>query len=220
MSLVNDSMEAGMSSVQSGLDGHLPLLHARHHGSQDGLMLDLDSPEAYMDSSSLDFRDNDGNNGSPVFESRKRSRSNSSRHRFNEVVTELVPEEVRWFYKEDKKTWKPFLGHDSIKIERMFRKYWELNPGAIRTRIGGDEECGSKGVESPGLNGSTPVETGTGGASEASEGRGFMDTSSVSFDERDPDGIEMNVERVCVRGGLYEVDIFERKCYPVYWKRK
>uniref|UniRef100_A0A8C6PU38 DDHD domain containing 1 n=1 Tax=Nothobranchius furzeri TaxID=105023 RepID=A0A8C6PU38_NOTFU len=167
MSLVNESMEAGMSSVQPGLDGHLPLLHARHHGSQDGLVLDLDSPEAYLDSSPLEYRDSDGNNASPFYEKRKRSRSNSSRHRFNEVVTELVPEEVRWFYKEDKKTWKPFLGHDSLKIELMFRKYCELNPGA-----------------------------------------------------RDSDGIEINLEPVCVRGGLYEVDLKERKCCPVYWKQQ
>uniref|UniRef100_A0A1A8KAH1 DDHD domain containing 1 n=1 Tax=Nothobranchius kuhntae TaxID=321403 RepID=A0A1A8KAH1_NOTKU len=201
-------MEAGMSSVQAGLDGHLPLLHARHHGSQDGLVLDLDSPEAYLDSSPPEYRDSDGNNASPFYEKRKRSRSNSSRHRFNEVVTELVPEEVRWFYKEDKKTWKPFLGHDSLKIELMFRKYCELNPGAVRTRV----SCGEE--ESPGLNGSVPGDSGTG------EGRGFMDTSSVSFDERDSDGIEINLEPVCVRGGLYEVDLKERKCCPVYWKQQ
>ncbi|XP_037551238.1 phospholipase DDHD1 [Nematolebias whitei] len=211
MSLLNDSMEAGMSSVQPGLDGHLPLLHARHHGSQDGLMLDLDSPEAYLDSSPLGYRDNDGSNGSPVFERRKRSRSNSSRHRFNEVVTELVPEEVRWFYKEDKKTWKPFLGHDSLNIEQMFRKYCELNPGAVRARVSSGDE------DSPGLNGSGPAETGTSGPTE---GRGSMDTSSPSVDERDPDCLEINVEPVCVRGGLYEVDIKERKCYPVYWKQQ
>uniref|UniRef100_A0A1A8G8Q0 DDHD domain containing 1 n=1 Tax=Nothobranchius korthausae TaxID=1143690 RepID=A0A1A8G8Q0_9TELE len=197
-----------MSSVQPGLDGHLPLLHARHHGSQDGLVLDLDSPEAYLDSSPLEYRDNDGNNASPFYEKRKRSRSNSSRHRFNEVVTELVPEEVRWFYKEDKKTWKPFLGHDSLKIELMFRKYCELNPGAVRTRV----SCGEE--ESPGLNGSLPGDSVTG------EGRGSMDTSSVFFDERDSDGIEINLEPVCVRGGLYEVDLKERKCCPVYWKQQ
>uniref|UniRef100_A0A1A8S199 DDHD domain containing 1 n=3 Tax=Nothobranchius TaxID=28779 RepID=A0A1A8S199_9TELE len=197
-----------MSSVQPGLDGHLPLLHARHHGSQDGLVLDLDSPEAYLDSSPPEYRDSDGNNASPFYEKRKRSRSNSSRHRFNEVVTELVPEEVRWFYKEDKKTWKPFLGHDSLKIELMFRKYCELNPGAVRTRV----SCGEE--ESPGLNGSVPGDSGT------SEGRGSMDTSSVFFDERDSDGIEINLEPVCVRGGLYEVDLKERKCCPVYWKQQ
>uniref|UniRef100_A0A7N6FLN6 DDHD domain-containing protein n=1 Tax=Anabas testudineus TaxID=64144 RepID=A0A7N6FLN6_ANATE len=158
----------GMSSVQSGLDGHLPLLHP---SAQAGLLLDLGSPEAYLDSGSLEFGDHGANGAGPLFERRKRSRSNSSRHRFNDVVTELGPEEVRWFYKEDKKTWKPFVGHDSLKVEHMFRKYYELNPGAT----------GSK---------------------------------------RDPDSIEINVEPVCVRGGLYEVDIKERECYPVYWKQQ
>uniref|UniRef100_A0A7N9B1C7 DDHD domain containing 1a n=1 Tax=Mastacembelus armatus TaxID=205130 RepID=A0A7N9B1C7_9TELE len=169
MSPMDDTMQAGMSSVQPGLDGHLPLLHAGHHGAQGGLLLDLNSPGSYIDSSSLEYSDSDANSAGPLFERRKRSRSNSSRHRFNDVVTELGPEEVRWFYREDKKTWKPFVGHDSLKIELTFRKYCELNPGAI---------------------------------------------------ERDSESIEVNVEPVCVRGGLYEVDIKERECYPVYWKQQ
>ncbi|XP_014898512.1 phospholipase DDHD1 isoform X1 [Poecilia latipinna] len=216
MSLVDDSMQAGMSSVQPGLDGHLPLIRAQNHGSQDGIFFELGSPEDYLDSSPLEYRDSDGIGVGPLFERRKRSRSNSSRHRFNEVVTELVPEEVRWFYKEDKKTWKPFIGHDSLKIELMFRKYCELNPGAMRSGVGdGEEETGGKCVDSPGQNGAVPVDTGT---SSVDEGRGSLDTSTVSFDGTDPDGTEINVEPVCVRGGLYEVDIKERKCYPVYWK--
>lgn len=205
MSFVDDSLQAGMSSVQSGLEGHLPLLH-RGAQTQSELLLDLNSPEAYLDGSPLEYADPDRSNGSPLFERRKRSRSNSSRHRFNEVVTELVPEEVRWFYKEDKKTWKPFLGHDSLKIELMFRKYCELNPSAVRQ---------SKGPESPEPNG-TAV-TGETASCSAHEGRGSVDTSS---EERDPDGIEINVEPVCVRGGLYEVHIKEKECFPVYWKRK
>ncbi|KAM6969723.1 LOW QUALITY PROTEIN: phospholipase DDHD1 [Tautogolabrus adspersus] len=218
MSPMDDTMQAGMSSVQSGLDGHLPLLHARHHSTQDGLLLDLSSPTAYLDSSSLEYSDSDGNNAGPLFERRKRSRSNSSRHRFNEVVTELGPEEVRWFYKEDKKTWKPFVGHDSLKIERMFRKYCELNPGAAGSQdsVGG-EECGNNGVESRGLNGAVPVETRT---SSVHGGRGSLDTSTVSSEERDPDSIDINVEPVCVRGGLYEVDVKEKECNPVYWKQQ
>ncbi|XP_054894409.1 phospholipase DDHD1 isoform X2 [Poeciliopsis prolifica] len=216
MSLVDESMQAGMSSVQPGLDGHLPLIRAQNNGSQDGIFFELDSPEDYLDSSPLEYRDSDGNGVGPLFERRKRSRSNSSRHRFNEVVTELVPEEVRWFYKEDKKTWKPFVGHDSLKIELMFRKYCELNPGAMRSGVGdGEEETGGKCVDSPGQNGAVPVDTGTG---SVDEGRGSLDTSTVSFDGTDTDGTEINVEPVCVRGGLYEVDIKERKCYPVYWK--
>uniref|UniRef100_A0A673CLN2 Phospholipase DDHD1-like n=1 Tax=Sphaeramia orbicularis TaxID=375764 RepID=A0A673CLN2_9TELE len=194
MSPMDEAVQAGMSSVQSGLDGHLPLLHSKHHNSQDRLLLDLNSPAAYLDSGSLEYSDNDGINMGPLFGRRKRSRSNSSRHRFNEVVTELGPEEVRWFYKEDKKTWKPFVGHDSLHIELMYRKYCELNPGA--SAVGGSQvsdvegDCANNGVESRGLNG------------------------------RDLDSIEINVEPVCVRGGLYEVDIKERECYPVYWKQQ
>ncbi|XP_035529703.1 phospholipase DDHD1 isoform X1 [Morone saxatilis] len=215
MSPMDDTMQAGMSSVQSGLDGHLPLLHARH---RDGYLLDLNSPAAYLDSSPLEYSDSDGNNVGPLFDRRKRSRSNSSRHRYNEVVTELGPEEVRWFYKEDKKTWKPFVGHDSLNIELTYRKYCELNPGAAGSQVsGGEEESGNNNVESRGLNGAVPVETRT---SSVHGDRGSLDTSTVSSDERDPDSIEVNVEHVCVRGGLYEVDIKEKECNPVYWKQQ
>lgn len=216
MSPMEDAMQAGMSSVQPGLDGHLPLIH----GAQDGLLLDLSSPDAYLDCSSPDFPDTDGNIGGPLFERRKRSRSNSSRHRFGEVVTELGPEEVRWFYKEDKKTWKHFLGHDSLKIERMFRKYCELNPRAaeprLRTTSEGDEESGDDGTDSRGLNGAVPVERTNG----VYEGRDSLETSTVFGDDRDPEGLEINVDPVCVRGGLYEVDIKKRECSPVYWKQQ
>uniref|UniRef100_A0A8D3C7W3 DDHD domain containing 1a n=1 Tax=Scophthalmus maximus TaxID=52904 RepID=A0A8D3C7W3_SCOMX len=177
MSPMDDALQAGMSSVQPGLDGHLAQLHARRHGTQGDLLLDLSSPAAYVDSGSPEYTNGDGGNAGPLFERRKRSRSDSSRHRFNEVVTELGPEEVRWFYKEDKKTWKPFVGHDSLNIELMLRKYHELNPGAAGSREQEEEE-------------------------------------------EDPDSGDINVEPVCVRGGLYEVDIRERECYPVYWKQQ
>lgn len=215
MSPMGDTMQPGMSSVQSGLDGHLPLLSGGPHSAQDEFLLDLSSPADYPESSSLEYSDNDGNNAGPLFERRKRSRSNSSRHRFSEVVTELGPEEVRWFYKEDKKTWKHFVGHDSLRIELMFRKYCGLNPGAEVSRVGGgEEECVNNGVASRGLDGAVPLETRT------RPGRGSPQTSTVTSDERDPDGIEISIEPVCVRGGLYEVDIKERECNPVYWKRE
>lgn len=213
-----DDMKAGMSSIQSGLDGHLPLLHATHHSTQDGLMLDLSSEASFLDSGSLEYSDNDGHNSGPLFERRKRTRSNSSRHHFNDVVTELGPEEVRWFYKEDKKNWKPFVGHDSLKIEIMFRKYCEQNCVAAASQDGCSEErSGDNGVESRGLNGAVPLETGTGGRDRV---QASLDTSTVSLDEGNHDGVEINVEPVCVRGGLYEVDIKERECKPVYWMRE
>uniref|UniRef100_A0A8D3B8Q7 DDHD domain containing 1a n=1 Tax=Scophthalmus maximus TaxID=52904 RepID=A0A8D3B8Q7_SCOMX len=221
MSPMDDALQAGMSSVQPGLDGHLAQLHARRHGTQGDLLLDLSSPAAYVDSGSPEYTNGDGGNAGPLFERRKRSRSDSSRHRFNEVVTELGPEEVRWFYKEDKKTWKPFVGHDSLNIELMLRKYHELNPGAAGSRVRGapppppqeeqeeEEECGG--------NGAVLLETRT---SSVHGGRGSLDTSTASSDDRDPDSGDINVEPVCVRGGLYEVDIRERECYPVYWKQQ
>ncbi|XP_060938771.1 phospholipase DDHD1 [Limanda limanda] len=204
MSPMDETVQAGMSSVQAGHDGHLPFLHAGHIPQ----LLDLTSPGGYLDSGPVGY--SNGGGGStvgPLFEKRKRSRSNSSRSRFNEVVTELGPEEVRWFYKEDKKTWKAFVGHDSLNIELMFRKYSELNPRVVEPRDGGEKEpeegCGG---EDKGLNGAVPVETST--------------TSTVSSEDRDPDCFEINVEPVCVRGGLYEVDIKERQCNPVYWKQQ
>ncbi|TKS86763.1 Phospholipase DDHD1 [Collichthys lucidus] len=181
MSPMDDRLQAGMSSVQPGLDGHLPLLHSKHNNnsSQDRLLLDLSSQTAFLDSGSLEYSDNDGNNAGPLFERRKRSRSNSSRHRYSEVVTELGPEEV--------------------------------SSGELQ------EECGNNCVESRGLNGAVPVETRT---SVVHGGRGSLDTSTVSSDERDLDCIEINVEPVCVRGGLYEVDVKEKECNPVYWKQQ
>ncbi|NXF81241.1 DDHD1 Phospholipase, partial [Sclerurus mexicanus] len=77
-----------------------------------------------------------------------------------EVVRELGAEEVRWFYREDRKTWKPFIGYDSLRIELAFRA------------LGG------------------------GGDGEAAA-----------------------VEPVCVRSGLYEVDVASAESYPVYWNQ-
>uniref|UniRef100_A0A8C7G5P8 DDHD domain containing 1 n=1 Tax=Oncorhynchus kisutch TaxID=8019 RepID=A0A8C7G5P8_ONCKI len=185
---IGETVLAGMHSVQPGLDRHMPLLRGRHRVPPDCMILGLEEPypgchnnrsppAAYLDTGSLAFSEND-RNATPVLESRKRTRSSSSRNRYNEVVTELGPEEVRWFYKEDKKTWKPFIGHDSLKVEVMFRNLCELNPGTT-TRQG-----------------------------------------SLGMDEADLDSININVEAVCVRGGLYEVDVKDRECYPVYWNQQ
>ncbi|XP_053289930.1 phospholipase DDHD1 isoform X1 [Pleuronectes platessa] len=216
MSPMDETVQAGMSSVQSGHDGHLPFLHTGHRSPEDGLLLDLTSPGGYMDSGPLGYSNGGGSNVGPLFEKRKRSRSNSSRSRFNEVVTELGPEEVRWFYKEDKKTWKAFVGHDSLNIELMFRKYSELLLRVAESRGSGEKEqeegCGGEGK---GLNGAAPVETRT---SSVHGGPGSLDTSILSSEN--PDCFEINVEPVCVRGGLYEVDIKERQCNPVYWKQQ
>ncbi|XP_050830949.1 phospholipase DDHD1 isoform X3 [Serinus canaria] len=89
----------------------------------------------------------------------ERRRPGSGRPRY-EVVRELGAEEVRWFYREDRKTWKPFIGYDSLRIELAFRA------------LGGS------------------------GAGEPAA-----------------------VEPVCVRSGLYEVDVASAESYPVYWNQ-
>ncbi|XP_068803631.1 phospholipase DDHD1 isoform X2 [Struthio camelus] len=87
-----------------------------------------------------------------------------------EVVRELGAEEVRWFYREDRKTWKPFIGYDSLRIELAYRA---LGPG--------------------------------GGPAEGREGEAAAE--------------RLAVEPVCVRSGLYEVDVASAECYPVYWNQ-
>lgn len=111
--------------------------------------------------------------------------STCSRHRF-EVTTELGPEEVRWFYKEDKKTWKPFMGHDSLRIEMMYRRFCGSGVGEMLRDEGGEQE--TAGFRSP-------------------------EETCVSTEN-------VTAEAVCVRGGLYEVDVINKECSPVYWNRK
>uniref|UniRef100_A0A8B9IYC6 DDHD domain containing 1 n=1 Tax=Amazona collaria TaxID=241587 RepID=A0A8B9IYC6_9PSIT len=90
----------------------------------------------------------------------ERRRPGGGRPRY-EMVRELSAEEVRWFYREDRKPWKPFIGYDSLRIELAYRA---LGP-------------------------------------EPREGE------------------EAAVEPVCVRSGLYEVDVANAECYPVYWNQ-
>ncbi|KAM9778006.1 phospholipase DDHD1 [Neosynchiropus ocellatus] len=200
MSPMDEAVQAGMSSVQSGLEAHLPGVLG---GSQDGLFLNLSPPPSYLEGTN-----NDADHSGPLFDRRKRSRSNSNRDHLDEVVMELGPEEVRWFYKEDKKTWKPFVGHDSLQIEWMYRKYCRLDS---RASVG--ECCNNNGVESRGLDRAVPVETRTSGVHE---GLGSRDT----FPSEDTDSAEISVGPVCVRGGLYEVNVIESECIPVYWKQQ
>uniref|UniRef100_A0A6Q2Z8K8 DDHD domain-containing protein n=1 Tax=Esox lucius TaxID=8010 RepID=A0A6Q2Z8K8_ESOLU len=222
------SNDPSMDSVQSGLEHLPPLLLGDHRLSQDGMILGLveeaysgyhslpDSGTGYLDiTNDLNYTESDGN-----VSTKKRNRSNSSRHR-GEVVTELGPEEVRWFYKEDKKTWKPFVGHDSLKIEVIYRKLCKLNPCKVKSRsptIEPAQGSGSATVADP-----LPEDAAERTAIQAeltavhSEGGGKRGSET---DEIDMDSTSVNVEAVCVRGGLYEVDVKEKECYPVYWNQQ
>ncbi|XP_026856632.2 phospholipase DDHD1b isoform X2 [Electrophorus electricus] len=221
-----EDIQGGMDSVQSGLDRHLPLLHGRTGLSQDSMLLGLvedaysdyhgclgsDPGSDYLDiTTEPNYSESDHN-----VTTKKRNRSSSSRHR-GEAVTELGPEEVRWFYKEDKRTWKPFVGHDSLNIELSYRKFCDLNLNKVncqdpsKSEVVCDlaSECKASGQrESEALSiQKVPAVT----ASEEAACRAC---------ERDLDSISISVEAVCVRGGLYEVDVKEKECYPVYWNQQ
>uniref|UniRef100_A0A4W5P0C6 DDHD domain containing 1b n=1 Tax=Hucho hucho TaxID=62062 RepID=A0A4W5P0C6_9TELE len=175
-----------------------------------------DSGTGYLDiTNDLKYTESNGN-----VTTTKRNRSNSSRHR-GEVVTELGPEEVRWFYKEDKRTWKPFVGHDSLKIEVIYRKLCELNPCKVKCRSPATEPENASGSATG--SEAQPEDVAEGGAVQAEpatgEGEGGGE-GGYETDGIDLDSISVNVEAVCVRGGLYEVDVKEKECYPVYWNQQ
>lgn len=215
-----DAIHGGMDAVQPGitLDGHLPLppgqlmlglveegfagYHSHLGSDPDTDYLDIPGDPNYSES--------DGN-----VATKKRNRSNSSRHR-GEVVTELGPEEVRWFYKEDKRTWKPFVGHDSLKIELAYRKYCELNPEEVKRRDATEEAEdlfeSPSGCEEPAVRRQS--------AAVAAQPVPDSADAGCSADDSVFRSDSVNVDAVCVRGGLYEVDIKGKSCYPVYWNRE
>ncbi|XP_021499018.1 phospholipase DDHD1 isoform X8 [Meriones unguiculatus] len=140
--------------------------------------------------------------GGPGDRKRARPGGAAARHRY-EVVTELGPEEVRWFYKEDKKTWKPFIGYDSLRIELAFRTLLQTTGARARAEgRDGDAACGP----APGF----PEDD------DEDRACGFCPRASVPEPEMEE---LVTIEPVCVRGGLYEVDVTQGECYPVYWNQ-
>ncbi|XP_023401940.1 phospholipase DDHD1 isoform X8 [Loxodonta africana] len=141
---------------------------------------------------------------------RKRSRlgGSAARHRY-EVVTELGPEEVRWFYKEDKKAWKPFIGYDSLRIELAFRTLLQATGARPQAEdLDGDHVCGSGTLAGPASS--------SGEDDDEDRACGFCPRAA----RHEPEMEEVvNIEPVCVRGGLYEVDVTQGECYPVYWNQ-
>ncbi|XP_028729437.1 phospholipase DDHD1 isoform X8 [Peromyscus maniculatus bairdii] len=140
--------------------------------------------------------------GGPGDRKRARAGSAAARHRY-EVVTELGPEEVRWFYKEDKKTWKPFIGYDSLRIELAFRTL--LQTTGSRTGVegrDGDPACGQA--------------SSSGEEDDEDRACGFCPRAAGPEPEMEE---LVTIEPVCVRGGLYEVDVTQGECYPVYWNQ-
>lgn len=128
----------------------------------------------------------------------------------SELVRELGPEEVRWFYKEDK-AWKPFVGYDSLRIELAFRTLLQVTGGlgpAVSPDLG--HVCGRA---SP----AGPAAAGCGVDDDEDRACGFCRRTARHEPEMEQ---LVNLERVCVRGGLYEVDLTQAECHPVYWNRE
>ncbi|XP_058912343.1 phospholipase DDHD1 isoform X7 [Kogia breviceps] len=148
--------------------------------------------------------------GGPGERKRTRLGGAAARHRY-EVVTELGPEEVRWFYKEDKKTWKPFIGYDSLRIELAFRTLLQATGAGARARAQDPDGDHVGGPASPAGPASSSVE-------DYAEDRVCGFCPRIAGHGREMEEL-MNVERVCVRGGLYEVDVTQGECYPVYWNQ-
>ncbi|KAM6201393.1 phospholipase DDHD1 isoform 3-T3 [Rhynchocyon petersi] len=146
--------------------------------------------------------------GGPGERKRTRPGGAAARHRY-EVVTELGPEEVRWFYKEDKKTWKPFIGYDSLRIELAFRTLLQATGARHPAESpGGDHVCGPASPAGPA--------TSSGEDDDEDRACGFCPRAA----RHEPEMEEVvNIEPVCVRGGLYEVDVTHGECYPVYWNQ-
>ncbi|XP_052001545.1 phospholipase DDHD1 isoform X1 [Xyrauchen texanus] len=226
ISFYNESVDRGMYRVQSDMD--------RHCSPQDGMTLRPGDPfnhkspaldhlptshvdpsktpfSNYLHASNIDYSTSPASNylhrsyldhsEGPPSEFQKGNRSSTPRHSF-EVVAELGPEEVRWFYKEDKKTWKPFMGHDSLRIEMMYRRFCELNP----ERSENQESRGGEEMLRDGFDADDAVPA--------------VPTSSLETAEETYESVDITIEAVCVRGGLYEVDVRNKECYPVYWNQQ
>ncbi|XP_061602656.1 phospholipase DDHD1b [Cololabis saira] len=172
---------------------------------EDCLLLGLDGDAAYAASSYLEEESEES--AAP----QRRLRAGGSRHR-GDVVTDLRPEEIRWFYKEDRRTWKPFVGHDSLKIERLYQRLSEHS----------QEKEKEKGLPRPAEAGEEAASSGEPRPDGAAEERAGAagDPQEQEEEEEDPGEARAIAEAVCVRGGLYEVHVREKECYPVYWNQQ
>uniref|UniRef100_UPI00358FE3F7 phospholipase DDHD1-like n=1 Tax=Myxine glutinosa TaxID=7769 RepID=UPI00358FE3F7 len=116
-----------------------------------------------------------------------------------QAVAPLRPEEVRWFYR-DGGSWKPFNGSDSLMIEAAHRRRCQVLGLPLNSSIAGRNQMD----ELPAGSGSSTEETSPEGERSA---RGPVPA----------DDLDAECELVCVRGGLHEVNVGRKECYPIYW---
>uniref|UniRef100_H0VMH0 DDHD domain containing 1 n=1 Tax=Cavia porcellus TaxID=10141 RepID=H0VMH0_CAVPO len=98
----------------------------------------------------------------------------------------------------------PSSGYDSLRIELAFRT---LLPAAGAQARDDDP---ARGPADPGRS------TEEDGNDNGDRACGFCPRAAGR--ERNTEG-QVHIEPVCVRGGLYEVDVTQGECYPVYWNQ-
>lgn len=123
------------------------------------------------------------------------------------VVSELRPEEVRWFYKScSDKRWIEFSGYDSLRIESKYRHSYREWQYYNRTFSNLENASDSySGNTSPIDHSALPVES-----SDSVSSR--YECNEAGAAETDPEQ-----HKIVVRGGMYEVDLNTCKCDSIYW---
>lgn len=121
----------------------------------------------------------------------------------DEVVDVLKPEQIRWFYKNiSNKQWVEFNGYDSLRIEKrlnnLTEKEWKLYTATYRSKKSSEK--------SP--NPSPTLEY-------LKSPSNFTANDNASEECFSPSS--ETIDKVVVRGGLYEVDMLKRNCTSIFW---
>ncbi|KAL1463481.1 hypothetical protein WDU94_015229 [Cyamophila willieti] len=112
----------------------------------------------------------------------------------DKIITELQPDEVRWFYKSySNKRWIEFCGHDSLNIEARYQQLFNGDWKYYTSKTKSNSSLS---------NGDKP----TNGVNGVSNG-----------DHLESPDNELDQYTVVVRGGLYEVKLLQKQCVSIYW---
>ena len=113
-----------------------------------------------------------------------------------ETVDVLRPEEIRWLYKGERdKKWTAFIGYDSLRIECKYRELQHRKGTASIAKLCKKHSATKLANADNTVDGGTPTE-----------------------DEQSENG-NVDEETINVRGGLYQVNVLEKICFPIYWAR-
>lgn len=145
------------------------------------------------------------------------------------VVTELAPEEIRWFYRcEGDKRWTEFNGYDSFKVEFEYRQYsqeWHSAYGYDEMHIAAPADHLNVEYFDSGSHQAPAGVVTAGGAAAVMGGELPAPADAASIHPTQPEGSAHNASstskhQIQVRGGMYEVDLTTWKCYSIFWPGK